>query len=220
MSANLTLTAVDDLNGDMFGDLAQTGTASASVDFVFDTFTDTNDTVLSSHTGETGATWTLHTSYTATIIIRSNNAHKDGSASSSAYYASGTPPGTDYTVKGALVDLTNDNRSSAICGWIDTATNTMVGARRQNSTAMEFFKLINGTFTSIDTEAVTYTQDQVRELKITRSGTTFEWFLDDVSLGQHTISDTELSGAGKVGVRQTGAWPLNSTYPITYIRAY
>lgn len=201
---------------------AKTGTAAAGpTDFVNDTFTDTDTTTLASHTGETGATWTLHTTCTGTISIRSNRAHKDNASPATCYYASGTAPsGTNYSVEGVLVDLTAETRSARICGWMDTTTFTAVCAGRVNSTTMELIKFINGTATQQDTLTITYTQDLNRTVKVTRSGTDYEWFVDGASQGTTSITDTELSGAGRVGVRMTGTWPADSTYPITSLHAF
>lgn len=198
------------------------GGSIGPVDFVNDTFTDTDNTLLSSHTGELGAGWTQHPSYaTATIAVVSNRADKDVATGTACYFASGTPSSTTYTVEAGQIDIgTATNLSSAACASVDTASNTMVCARRQNSTTMELLKLINGSVTSIDTEPVTWTLNQVRVLKLARNGTNYEWFLDNVSLGSFTIADAELSAAGRVAVRMTGSWADSTAYPILYIRAY
>lgn len=188
--------------------------------FVNDTFTDTNDTLLSDHTGETGATWTQHSGATGAIIIRSNRAHKDNTSNSSLYYASGLPSGVNYTVEAEEIDITAEGRSSRICGWIDTATITAICIGRINTTTLEFGKFINGTFTQLDTLTISFSTNQPRILKLTRSGTNFEWFVDNVSQGVTAITDAEFSSAGRIGVRMTGAWPVDTTYPINYIKAY
>lgn len=194
------------------------------VDFVRDTFTDTDSTLLSSHTGEAGATWTLHTLTTGTIIILTNRAHKDNTTNAALYYASGLPASTNYTLEAIQEDQVAEGKTSRACGWIDTATITMVCVGRINSTTVELGKFINGTFTQIDTEAVTHTLNMLRGLKVTRTGTSYEWFLDNgggfVSLGSFTISDSELSAAGRCGMRMTSNWSTNSNYPITSIRCY
>lgn len=190
------------------------------VDFVRDTFTDTDSTLLSSHTGEAGATWTLHTLTTGTIIILTNRAHKDTQSAAALYYASGLPSNADYSVEGVEIDLTAEGRSARLCGWIDTATITMVCVGRINTTTLELSKWINGSITALDTETISYTQDLNRTLRLTRTGNSFEWFADGVSLGSFTISDSELSAAGRCGIRMTAVWPTNTTYPITSIRCY
>ena len=69
--------------------------------FVHDTFTDTDGTALSAHTGEAGATWAAESGFTiANASIISNRAVS--SAVNNLGYASGSPAGTDYTVTGRM----------------------------------------------------------------------------------------------------------------------
>lgn len=65
--------------------------------FVSDNFTDTNGTLLSSHTGSVGATWTELPGSGTTAQIQSDAAVST-SSSFAEYYASGTPGAADYTV--------------------------------------------------------------------------------------------------------------------------
>lgn len=196
----------------------------APVDFVNDSFTDTDSVVLSSHTGETGAAWTQHSSYaTATVMIMSNRAYKDALSGTGMYYASGTAANVNYTVECAQTELISVNVSSACVGWVNTASNSMIGVRRQNSTTVEFFKIVAGTFSSLQTTTVTFTTDLQRVYKLVRSGNDVTATLDGVALGAAvTISDTEVSGVGRVGVRMTTAWSASgaSAYPVDYIKAY
>lgn len=64
--------------------------------FLTDTFTDTNATVLDSHTGERGATWTKVTGRTGVVTIQANAAYQ--SSTQPTYYASGVPTSPDYDV--------------------------------------------------------------------------------------------------------------------------
>lgn len=169
--------------------------------FVSDSFTDTDSTDLASHTGELGASWTKHSSFTDSILIQSNRAGKDSNTGTSVYYASGAPPGLEYTVEGPIIDVGDVNRASGICGWVNTSADHMVVMRRQTSTAWQLLKIIGGVATSIDTEATTFSAGAIRTLKITRVGDLFEWFLDGVSLGAFTISDAEFQSPGRVGLR-------------------
>jgi hypothetical protein len=195
---------------------------SGPVDFVTDTFTDTDNTVLSSHTGEVGATWTQHPACTTgTIIILSNRAHKDTASGNGCYFASGVPANANYTVEVLEVDLTAVGLASRACGWMSTTgTFSAVCVGRQNTTAVELIKFIAGTGTQLDTAAVTFTTDQIRTLKLTRTGNDFEWFLDDVSQGVFTITDTEVSGAGRAGIRMNSSWSANTVFPMNSLRAY
>jgi hypothetical protein len=73
--------------------------------FVTDTFTDANDTQITAHTGELGATWTLapgDTSGGSQSTIKGNKLGGPGSGSCICY-ASGAPGGADYTVSATFV---------------------------------------------------------------------------------------------------------------------
>jgi len=61
------------------------------VAFVQDTFTRGNTITLTSHTGEIGATWVLHTSYSQTFSVNGSigKCYRDGTSKALAY-ASGT----------------------------------------------------------------------------------------------------------------------------------
>jgi hypothetical protein len=63
-------------------------------EFVFDTFTDTDTTLLENHTPETGGPWSKQTGHSGSFIIEANRAW----ATEAAYRAAGEPATADYTV--------------------------------------------------------------------------------------------------------------------------
>jgi hypothetical protein len=79
----------------------------ASVIFVDDSFTDTNGTLIASHTGEVGATWTRE--YTFADVnweVQGNTLQETDYAGSYAdhyIHASGIPPQMDYYVEAELI---------------------------------------------------------------------------------------------------------------------
>jgi hypothetical protein len=81
--------------GDMLADYAQRMAGITPKTFVLDTFTGTDGTVLSSHVGETGATWDFRDGYTDVASIKSNRLW---AASLTHYFASGIPASADYEV--------------------------------------------------------------------------------------------------------------------------
>jgi len=60
---DVTTATANSISGDWSG-----GSLIGSGDFVTDTFTEASDTTLASHTGEVGATWTLHPSYSGAAL--------------------------------------------------------------------------------------------------------------------------------------------------------
>lgn len=89
--------------------------------FVNDTFTDTNDVTIGSHTGELGATWTESAAGSNATLdpkIASNAlVAGESSATNAIWLASGTPPSADYIVRG-YVDTVSGLRAGymGICG--------------------------------------------------------------------------------------------------------
>lgn len=175
--------------------------------FVFDTYTDTEELLLSSHTPETGGAISLHASFTDTISIQSNRAGKGTGSATSVYYYAATPPGLQYTIEGDVVDIGDVARASGICGWIDTSADHMIVARRQNGTTWQFGKIITGSLTSLETVATTFSSLKVTSLKVVRIGDQFSWYIDDVITpgSPHTITDSQFQTAGKVGLRASNS---------------
>ena len=93
--------------------------------FVRDTFTDTDGTLLESHTGELGATWTLHPSFSAgNAEIQGNKVHLLDPVP--AYYASGVPPSAEYTLycEFSLEANIDANTTLELYGRFSTSVNT------------------------------------------------------------------------------------------------
>ncbi len=178
-------------------------TTKIEVPFVNSSFTGTDGTDLVSYTGGLGESYSKHSLFTDAITIQSNRAGKDSNINTTVYYASIPSPSLDYTVEGDIVDIGDVSRAVGIAGWIDTATDSMIVARRQNSTTWQLIKIINGTATSIDTEPTTFSLNATNRLKLTRVGNNFEWFLNGVSLGSFTISDSQFQSIGRVGLRSS-----------------
>src|SRR5687768_1953509 len=106
--------------------------------FVSDTFTDANGTLLSSHTGETGATWTLHASYGDRQRIQDNRAYVP--ASNSSCHASGSPVSAEYDVQCDVRCVSNAGRHG-IAGRVATGANTMYLSDFTSGTGWRLFKV-------------------------------------------------------------------------------
>jgi hypothetical protein len=122
--------------------------------FVSDTFTGSDSTALTSHTGEIGGTWTRHTSYATTVPnIQGNRlAPNDAGSGNLVAYASGTPASADYHVQADYWFTGTAAIGCAVAGRIDTAANTFYMVRFSTSTSnFELFKCIAGAFTSLGT---------------------------------------------------------------------
>ncbi len=91
--------------------------------FVSDTFTDTNNTLLSAHTPDTGSTWTKATgSGTTDLKIFSNKlVNKTFSSSLMIYVNDATPGSPDYDVQ---FDITTTAEHSVVAGLVGHFTDS------------------------------------------------------------------------------------------------
>lgn len=172
-------------------------------DFVTDTFTDTEATLLVNHTGETGATWAAITSESITLSHIFSNAlgwETLGGEFQNAGSASGTPASADYEVFG---ELRVNGGGTAATNWVGFAARVQAGVRTYylgvwNSAdgRYEIGKYVSGTFTSIATQTASEPADG-NILKFRVSGTTLKMLLNDVE--KLSTTDSSISAAGKAG---------------------
>jgi hypothetical protein len=181
-----------------------TPTGGGISDFVTETFTEATSTTLASHTGEVGATWTLHPSYGNTVIVDASiDRAYASSTSSTAYYASGTPSSANYyvqvTVTVASLPFTG---SAGPAGRMDTTANTQYGFRLRDGTSWQLFKLVTGTLTQLGSESTNNipTVGQSRTLKLVMTGDQISGYVEG-TLEVGPITDMAITAAGKAGIR-------------------
>lgn len=171
--------------------------------FVNDTFTDTNNTNVESHTGETGATWTEHTSYTSgNSKIQTNRAYC--ATASSCLYASGAPATAEYDVTAVMRCLSGAGNQGP-AGRIDTGANTMYFARWDAVAAgWQLFRISAGTATQLGS-TVSFSPsagtDYTVLLEIRDAAK--KVFVDGVE--QISNSNNTITAAGKAGFRSSTA---------------
>lgn len=78
-----------------------------AADFLYDTFTAADTTVLSSHTPETGGTWSRNTGATSSTFAIYNNAVRNNAGGFTNYYNSATPTGSEYDVVTVITVLSD-----------------------------------------------------------------------------------------------------------------
>ncbi|HYY97056.1 MAG TPA: hypothetical protein VE642_00610, partial [Pyrinomonadaceae bacterium] len=115
---------------------------AAGMAFVNDSFTGASGTYLSSHTGETGASWTQHPSYSSNRIYLSNANRAYGDASS-LYYASGTPATADYDVQAELTMVSADC-TAGVAGRVSTSGDTYYRATYQPGNGEFYLERVSG----------------------------------------------------------------------------
>ena len=173
--------------------------------FVSDSFTEGSDTALASHTGETGATWTVHPSYSASTTVWAATDRIIPTGSPQCYYASGVPPSADYYVQGSLYVASTIAVNFTIAGRIDTSANNMYIGGYFDGTEWRIRKCIGGGFTTLGTPSTNQliTPGNAKTVKLVMNGTSLSLYVEGV-LEVGPVTDSEISAAGRVGFRSSG----------------
>lgn len=177
-----------------------------SAEFHFDTFTDADDTVLSSHTSNSGHSYTRHGSFTTDqLIIRSNRCAKDTNTVTSAYYSSAVPSSANYQIEADIVEISEISRAAGICARMSTSEDSAVIVRRRDTTSWQLLKIVATTVSSLELVTTSFVANRSTRLKLVCNGNQFSFYLDGVisPSSPHTITDSVLQNAGRVGVRMS-----------------
>jgi hypothetical protein len=182
-----------------------TGSTNSGTVFVNDTFTDTNGTLLTSHTGETGATWTSHPSYSSGAgfqQIQTNRVVTSAAGPSAAAYASGVPPVADYDVNANVRALTNNfTNTLGITARMDTSSNTMVTFRYLTDN-WSLIDIVGGTPTVIQSSTTALSTGADHSVQLSVVGNTATGSVDGIIL---CTGSTAISASGRVGIRGNSA---------------
>ena len=178
-------------------------------DFVTDTFTEASDTTLASHTGEVGATWTLHPSYSGAAL--DNGSLKRiylNTSAAAAYYASGAPPSANYCVQADFNRVTQISNNISIVIGMDTASDAGLLLRgNDNGTAFqwEVIDRAGGSNTLLTSSSANQPSigGAAITMKMCRNGTAVTVFANGVQ--DTTLNATTTTTAvGKAGIRASG----------------
>lgn len=188
--------------------------------FLNDTFTDTDGTGLASHTGETGATWTLYSVVNASgsAVIQSNRLRGNAAGSQgSFFYASGTSINADYYVEATLdiQTLLSGTYSGVIGRAIPASSNFYWAIYNVGTAAWELWKTVSGTATKLGDFAATPSGSAV--LRLDMVGTTIRVLVDGTQ--RISVTDSSLSTAGRAGVVFYGVMTSTTGVQITTITA-
>lgn len=180
--------------------------------FLFDTFTDTDGTLITAHTGEIGATWTVQNGYAPATAptIASNGLYAP--VVPAAYYASGVPASANYCVESVLnfrSSVASDTTGPA--GRITIGANTMYFCRYNVAAGgWQLQKLVTGTITQLgSTVTEAFPTGQIRTLGLLMVGDTITMRLDGADILVRT--DSAITDAGRAGFRIAGAAESSTT---------
>jgi hypothetical protein len=168
----------------------------------YDTFTGSGGTLLTSHTGEIGATWAYHAGSANTEqISNANRARRDGSGYS-INYTTATPASADYSVEAELYVRTNlSGDRVGVIGRLDTATSSFYMSRWEpENTSWNLIEYTNGTpsYLGSVTGQPALSGGSTYKLRLTMTGTSLQLHVDGVLTVSAT--DSTLTAAGNAGI--------------------
>ncbi len=165
--------------------------------FVNDTFTDTTGTNITSHTGETGATWANGSVAPTGVVITASGRVRCGTVTGYVY-ASGSPASAEYDVQADFV-VVSVLVSTAICGRLSTSAETCYRLRWNTGTNnWELNKLVAGASTSLGTFADTPTVSESHTAKLEIRDAAKKVYIDGVE--QISSADNAVTSAGAAGM--------------------
>ena len=185
--------------------------APAHAQFANDTFTEpTIDTVLSSHTPDSGGAWVQHGSYTGVLTVSqaTDRILGDGIALG-VYYHNASPATANYTVAADVVVSSNAAASypGVTCRTSTSADTMYRGWYDQPNTRWVMDKIVAGgaavtlgtPFTQTLSNSTTY------NMVLRCDGDQISLNIDGGSVEIPAVTDTAIAAAGKAGVFQLTA---------------
>lgn len=174
--------------------------------FVSDTFTEASDTALTSHTGETGATWTKNTNavyntHTVQQVVAATDRVRlnDSGTNEIACYASGLPAGIDYDVQ-VTVQVVSRDGYHGISGRGATSTQdfyqAFVDSAGAGGEGYNISKYVSGTYTNLAEYVTTPANGDTMMLRM--RGSSVLLIINGTERGSAT--DTSFATAGRVGM--------------------
>jgi hypothetical protein len=202
--SDVTTATANTISGDWSG-----GPPIGNGGFVTDTFTEASDTTLASHTGEVGATWTLHPSYSGAAL--DNGSLKRvylNTSAAAAYYASGVPSGANYCVQADFNRVTQISNNISIVIGMDTSADAGLLLRGNDNGSTFQWEVIDRAGGSNTLLASSSTNQPAIggaavTMKMCRNGTSVTVFANGV---QNTAlnATTTTTAVGKAGIRAVG----------------
>ena len=171
---------------------------------VLDSFTGTSGTALSSHTADSGDTWTRRTGDTITAVLSSAGKLRKSTVSGGVgYYSNEVLTGADYLVE-TDITVRSPVGTAGVFGRGDingTGTGTNYYARYDPVSSGGQFQLIknvNGSAAVISTYNEAFTVGSTFTLGLDMRGTLIRMFVNDVQ--RTAINDGSITAAGRAGV--------------------
>ena len=169
--------------------------------FLNDTFTGANGTALTAHTGETGATWTIQSTW-SDANIQTNRVY----GSVAAVQASGVPASPDYDVLGTINIVSAANVTAGVAGRMAAAADTFYYAAIVRTSGgggtwtVQVAKRVAGVQTTLSSTGISaLTVGTDHTLRLHMVGSSISAILDETTTFGPT-TDTAITAAGRAGI--------------------
>lgn len=193
-------------------DAPQHGASCSTANFAQDAFPGTANSALSLHTDTLGNSWSHVVTADDTILDGSGNVQsQNGSGQVSLYLDSGIPPCADYGTGGTISNLASTQVGLVCRGNATSGGNGYVGTINNFSNVYDIYKLVNGTFTSLQTGGTTSTTGTTT-LTFSCVGTTLTLTGTGSGAGSISVTDSTFSAAGKAGLLTQNNGALLGTF--------
>lgn len=178
-----------------FSNVQTVSTLSATI--LTDTFTDVDDTDITSHTSDSGHSWVAQNGYSPTQQARVVSNRLMPRSSLNVYRANVTMPNANYEVEAVLSVLSNTGSVGVTARA--SATESTFYAWRYQSNVWVLLERVAGVDTTLQTFSQTLTAGQTVTAKIVCNGTTIEGYVDGVL--RATVTNSDITSAGSPGLR-------------------
>lgn len=168
-----------------------------------DTFTDTADLTLASHTSDSGHSWTQHAAASKGAAISNANRLRtaDTGSTTSIFYSGWVPTGADYDVQADVTVLTAAGRMGLHARLSTSATTYYLWRWNSTTTSWELYKAVAGTATLLGSYSDPLAVGNTRSIKLSVRGSTITGYVGGVA--RVTVTDTAVTAAGRAGFQGT-----------------
>ena len=171
-----------------------------------DTFTEGSDTLLTSHTSDSGHTWTVQTGSTGNgNVVASTDNVKDNAGNAPNVYSSVTPASAEYDIEMTTTGTSDCMGPSGRCAT-DANTSSFV-LYNNGASEWRLIERIAGTSTTLGTATVAGGAPDPASgavtVKLEIRTASKKVYLDTVEKISHTATD-DITAAGKPGIKFAG----------------
>lgn len=189
--------------------------------FLFDSFTQASQVALNAHTGELGATWTRHGSYTSgDAQVVGGKLFSNTGAQASIYYATADPDSSANQYVEAIVRVNSllATTQAGVIGRVDTGSGTFYSAHYDvDNACWRIIKVVSAGGTTLASWSQTLEVGRDYHLRLEVYGNAIRLLVDGTP--RIEIRDTAITAAGRSGIRLYPAASTTTGFNLLGIRA-